>query len=222
MEYLIAIYILELENDKFYVGKSRNFERRLNQHTFGKGSAWTQLYKIIKVYKIFQFSVNSEFEEIEMENEVTLQLMREKGWQNVRGGWWCNTGDLVTIKGLHFHGHFLDNKIDGINFNSREFCIFVLELENGKYFVGNSYKLQNAIKKHKSGKASIWTKIHKPIGLIHHEIVECKSDIIDISLVDKVVLKYFKLKGIKNVRGGSFVVLDDIKHVESVKKRLSF
>lgn len=221
MEYLIIIYILELEKDKFYVGKSRNFERRLNQHTFGKGSAWTQLYKTTKVHKTFQFSVNSEFEEIEKENEVTLQLMKERGWQNVRGGWWCNTSDFVTVKGLHFHGHFLQERIDKIDFQTREFCIFVLELEDRKYFVGYSHKLQNSIKKHENGKASIWTKIHKPLRLIHHEIVECKSDIIDISLVDKVVLKYFKLKGIKNVRGGSFVVLDDLKHFESVKKRLN-
>lgn len=220
MKYLITIYVLELEDNKFYVGKSRNFNRRLNQHTFGKGSAWTSQHKIVNVYKTFQFYVKSEFEEIEKENLITIKFMEEKGWKNVRGGWWCNTGEKVTIKGLQHHGYFLNEEIEKNDFKNREFCIYVLELNFGKYFIGYTHQLQKALLKHENGKASKWTKMYKPLKLIHHENIKCNSDIIDINKVDNLVRIYFDLKGFKNVRGGSFIIIDEEKHMQSLIKRI--
>lgn len=40
------IYVLECENGKFYVGRSRNLPERLSQHFQGNfGAVWTRLHK---------------------------------------------------------------------------------------------------------------------------------------------------------------------------------
>ena len=41
-------YILELTDDKYYVGESNNVERRIWAHENGNGSAWTKKYDVIK------------------------------------------------------------------------------------------------------------------------------------------------------------------------------
>jgi hypothetical protein len=41
------VYVLELEDNKFYVGKSSLKEERIKRHTNGYGSAWTKKYKPI-------------------------------------------------------------------------------------------------------------------------------------------------------------------------------
>ena len=43
------IYILELQENKFYVGKTNNPNFRLNRHFNSNGSVWTKKYKPIKV-----------------------------------------------------------------------------------------------------------------------------------------------------------------------------
>lgn len=78
-----TLYVLQLEDDKWYVGKSDDIQNRLNQHKSGKGSAWTKLYKPIKVYETKK--INS----IHDETNATLDLMKKYGIDNVRGGAYC-------------------------------------------------------------------------------------------------------------------------------------
>lgn len=40
----ISIYILELENNKYYIGKTTNSNFRLKQHYNSDGSVWTKKY----------------------------------------------------------------------------------------------------------------------------------------------------------------------------------
>ena len=49
---MIYIYILQLEQNKYYVGKTGNPQFRLNNHITGSGSAWTKKYKPIKLIKL--------------------------------------------------------------------------------------------------------------------------------------------------------------------------
>jgi hypothetical protein len=76
----IFIYILELSNNKYYVGKTLNPKLRINQHLNENGSAWTQKYTPIKLLEIIPN--NSEFDE----DKYTLIYMKNKGIENVRGG----------------------------------------------------------------------------------------------------------------------------------------
>src|SRR5579872_1631 len=80
---MISIYILELENNKFYVGKTKELNFRLEQHFNGSGSTWTQQYKPIKVLDIKKNCDNFD------EDKYTLKFMSEHGINNVRGGSFC-------------------------------------------------------------------------------------------------------------------------------------
>ena len=44
----LYIYVLLLEENKYYIGKSNNIDNRLESHFNGNGSAWTKKYKPIK------------------------------------------------------------------------------------------------------------------------------------------------------------------------------
>jgi hypothetical protein len=94
-EIINYIYVLELSENKYYVGKTRNPHIRISDHLVGKGSEWTKTFKPITIQSINQM-VN-DFDE----DMYTLQLMREHGIDNVRGGSFCklvlSAEDKLTI-----------------------------------------------------------------------------------------------------------------------------
>jgi len=84
LEIKITIYILKLEEGKYYVGKTKiNFDIRLKQHLDGKGCAWTRKYKVLKVEEQF---IGDDFDE----TKYTLKYMSQYGIDNVRGGTYSN------------------------------------------------------------------------------------------------------------------------------------
>ena len=84
----IGLYILELENDKYYVGITRNgLENRITQHFTGDGAKWTRKHHPVSIHDYYMFDVDFDIEFLE--NTITLKLMNKKGWENVRGGSWC-------------------------------------------------------------------------------------------------------------------------------------
>src|SRR5947208_15329280 len=90
-----SIYVLELADGKYYVGKSQDPNIRINEHIQNNGSSWTQKHKPIRTLNIYE--MKDEFDE----DKYTLKLMKEKGIMNVRGGSFCNIilsdGDVDTI-----------------------------------------------------------------------------------------------------------------------------
>jgi hypothetical protein len=77
------IYVLELAEGKYYVGKTKNSDVRIGQHFEGDGSVWTKKYKPIKVLDVkICFTVFDE-------DNTTISYMKEKGICNVRGGIYC-------------------------------------------------------------------------------------------------------------------------------------
>eukprot|EP01050_Picozoa_sp_SAG11_P006943 SAG11_NODE_562_length_8523_cov_38.875356_2_plen_120_part_00 len=74
---------LKLEEDKYYVGMTYNFNLRYAQHECGEGSRWTRKYKPVEVVEIIPNSGG------EVENLKTKKYMEKYGWHNVRGGYWC-------------------------------------------------------------------------------------------------------------------------------------
>ncbi len=74
------IYVLRLEGGKYYVGKTANPTKRIEEHFDGNGSAWTRKYKPVS---IVEKRVNvSSFEE----DKYTKEYMSKYGIDNVRGG----------------------------------------------------------------------------------------------------------------------------------------
>jgi predicted GIY-YIG superfamily endonuclease len=43
------LYVLKLDEGKYYVGRTTNFITRLSQHLTGQGSAFTTRYKIVDI-----------------------------------------------------------------------------------------------------------------------------------------------------------------------------
>lgn len=116
-EYTKYIYILQLENNKYYIGKTTNPDVRIDNHFSNNGAAWTKKYKPIKVHKIIP---GDDFDE----DKYTLKYMSDYGIDNVRGGSYCeinlNTDKINQInhmikscKDLCFHcgsGNHFANK----------------------------------------------------------------------------------------------------------------
>lgn len=80
---MVFIYVLQLEDNKFYIGKTENPQFRLNNHFNFNGSVWTKKYKPLKVLKIIPNCNNFN------EDRYTKEYMSKKGINNVRGGTYC-------------------------------------------------------------------------------------------------------------------------------------
>jgi predicted GIY-YIG superfamily endonuclease len=78
-----VIYVLELADGNYYVGRSSNVAERMIQHCNGEGSAWTQKYKPKKVLETREEL--SAFDE----NNITKEYMQKYGIDHVRGGSYC-------------------------------------------------------------------------------------------------------------------------------------
>jgi len=74
------IYILELTNNKYYIGKTNNAEIRIENHFDNKGAEWTKLYKPIKLIELIQNCDNYD------EDKYVFKYMNQYGIDNVRGG----------------------------------------------------------------------------------------------------------------------------------------
>ena len=101
----MIIYILELNNSKYYIGKTDNFENRLQQHISMKGSKWTKKYKFKKL--IDKINSNDSFDEM----KYTLIYMSKYGIENVRGRPWCEINlDKEEIKYINKYINSLEDK----------------------------------------------------------------------------------------------------------------
>jgi predicted GIY-YIG superfamily endonuclease len=95
------LYVLKLENDKYYVGKTRDLETRINAHKKGNGAEWTKQHRVIKILETHD--VVSEHDE----TNLTKELMKKHGVDNVRGGAYCQ------VKLTEATRSFLEREIRG-------------------------------------------------------------------------------------------------------------
>lgn len=91
-----TIYVLQLEGGKYYVGRTKNVEKRYRDHLSGKGSAYTKKYAPISILKVIEMV--DPFEE----DKITLEYMYRYGIDNVRGGSYAMVNlsqvDIYAIK----------------------------------------------------------------------------------------------------------------------------
>jgi len=85
------IYILKLKGGNYYVGKSDDPDKRIQQHFNGSGSVWTDMYKPLKVEKIIRGA--SQFDE----DRYVKEYMAKYGIDKVRGGSYANI-DLDEVQ----------------------------------------------------------------------------------------------------------------------------
>jgi predicted GIY-YIG superfamily endonuclease len=83
------IYILALEDNCFYVGRTENLPKRIRDHFSGRGAAWTKVHRPIGVVKTIRCRHNEE------EDMWTKKMMGQYSVAQVRGGSHCQ----VTLDG---------------------------------------------------------------------------------------------------------------------------
>jgi predicted GIY-YIG superfamily endonuclease len=118
------IYVLQCKGGKYYVGKTADVMRRFEEHKSGKGSAWTKKYPPVRLMECKPMTSAHD------ENNITKDLMKTHGVENVRGGSYtqmvlpdeqvkairmesCATAD--TCYKCNFPGHFASrcpNEVD--------------------------------------------------------------------------------------------------------------
>ena len=114
------VYVLLLENNKFYVGESMNKGKRIQSHRKGHGSAWTRQNKMVN-----SIPPITNKQESFWELKETLERFRLHGIDNVRGSMFTSTYPLkqndkimaaqlyCELKGLcrkcGGEGHFIGN-----------------------------------------------------------------------------------------------------------------
>jgi hypothetical protein len=80
------VYVLKLRDDKYYIGKSNDYPKRILKQFGdipGNTTVWTLMYKPIDLLELLPVGNDPN-----LERDKTLEYMRLYGWQNVRGYSW--------------------------------------------------------------------------------------------------------------------------------------
>jgi len=92
---MVFIYVLELENNKYYIGKTNNPKFRLESHFNSNGSWWTKKYKPLNVIELLPDCDSFD------EDKYTIKYMVKYGIENVRGGSFCkiklSNENIITL-----------------------------------------------------------------------------------------------------------------------------
>ena len=97
-----TIYVLKLNNNQYYIGKTNNYEKRLRDHKLGKGNIFTRGKNIEVIERLEQRDCFDE-------DNYTKKYMFKHGFENVRGG-------SYTTKDLNKNTiRFLQKEKDTIN-----------------------------------------------------------------------------------------------------------
>jgi predicted GIY-YIG superfamily endonuclease len=91
---LYTIYILELADNKYYVGKTKDLDKRYQQHLSGVGSKWTEKHLPIRI--LTSYPNRDSFDE----DAYTKRYMAKYGIDNVRGGSYCQVYLSKEIKSV--------------------------------------------------------------------------------------------------------------------------
>ena len=73
------VYVLKLQDNCRYVGYSADPETRIACHFLGRGARWTQIHPPVAVESLQPGNTK-------LEDVITIALMVQYGFQNVRGG----------------------------------------------------------------------------------------------------------------------------------------
>lgn len=102
---MVFIYVIQLQEEKYYIGKTDNPQFRLDSHFNSNGSEWTKKYKPLSVVEIIPDCDDYD------EDKYTRRYMDKYGIDNVRGGSFCEVVlDENTIKLLEKMSKTTQNK----------------------------------------------------------------------------------------------------------------
>lgn len=70
------IYVLLLDNNKYYIGKTKNFAQEVETRFEKDKCEWTQNHKLVRIFELY-FSYNKK-------DDIIAQYIQQKGVDNVR------------------------------------------------------------------------------------------------------------------------------------------
>ena len=88
----IYLYVLELQNDKYYVGITHNPKDRFRKHTEGRSQQFVRENLPIKTIEVELLNTVDRKIALVLETLKTIELIEKYGIENVHGG--VITGDL--------------------------------------------------------------------------------------------------------------------------------
>jgi predicted GIY-YIG superfamily endonuclease len=100
---MVFIYVLKCQKDKYYVGKTKNPDYRLESHFREGGSSWTKKYKPIQLHHLIPDQTDHD------EQRITQEYMEKYGVENVRGGPWCKIDISDSLSSIQ---HILKSSSD--------------------------------------------------------------------------------------------------------------
>jgi|688.fasta_scaffold234575_1 hypothetical protein len=102
---MVYIYVLKLEDDKYYVGKTNNPMFRFNEHFNNNPCNWTKKYKPLEVIELIPDCDDYD------EDKYTKIYMDKYGIDNVRGASYTSVNlDKYTKKLLIKSSHNTNNR----------------------------------------------------------------------------------------------------------------
>jgi hypothetical protein len=102
---MLYIYVLQLQNDKYYVGKTMNPHYRFDNHFTHNGTEWTKLNRPLKILELIPNCDDYD------EEKYTYKYMDKYGIDNVRGGSYSSVIlDKETIKQLQKISNSINNR----------------------------------------------------------------------------------------------------------------
>ena len=217
---MVFIYILQLEQGKYYVGKTTNPKMRLENHFDLTGSSWTKKYKPINIYAIIPDCDNYD------EDKYTKIYMEKFGIDNVRGGSYCQIELNKEVKKIIEHGinasndncyhcslsgHFANNcpnkkiLVSETKQEASEIKIKINELSNKKIYNCNYCKKECPDKEYLMKHLSIYCKEKPEVLEIKTQMNElpnkkiyncnyCKKECLDKEYLMKHLSMYCKAK----------------------------
>jgi len=96
------LYVLKLEGNRYYVGKTSDVAKRVKEHATGNGAGYTKLYKPTQVLEVRPMKSPQD------ENNLTREYMTKYGVNNVRGGSYSQIAlapEVKRVLGLEIRGN---------------------------------------------------------------------------------------------------------------------
>ena len=80
------VYVLELKDNFYYIGKTEHYEKRIKQHFSGRGAEWTKRHPPIRIYA--KIEVDESIDAGKIEKLLTKFFALKYGKNKVRGYCW--------------------------------------------------------------------------------------------------------------------------------------
>lgn len=143
------------------------------------------------------------------ESWMTLKAMERYGWEHVRGGDFLVMENYLLKERIKHIFDFAGNKIKYYVAHNRRYLfgasddwlIYVLELRNGRYYIGSCKRLGKALDVHFSGSGIAWTRENPVIRV--SELITVKQGMSNyLELKKNLLQNYISRYGWTNVLGG--------------------